>query len=62
MSKEETLLKEWTELYDLVFPPLKQKYEMMCKVFAEWNIGKIKTETAIRKLKLLVKKWEKEKS
>lgn len=55
MKNEEELLKEWNALYDLVVSPLKQKYGKVCKVFAEWNVRKIDTETAIRKLKLMVK-------
>lgn len=54
MSKEETLLKEWNALYGLVFPPLKQKYEKLCKIFAEWNVSKIDTETAIKRFKALI--------
>jgi len=50
---EEELLKEWNELYDSVFPPLKRKYDEVCKVFAAWNVGKIDTETAIKRFKRL---------
>lgn len=60
MSKEETLLKEWTELYDSAFPPLKQKYDATCKVFADWNVRKIDTETAIKRFKALMEDVEAE--
>ena len=57
---EEQLVKEWDELYDKVFPPIRKKHDIICEIFGQWNVYKIGTETAIRKLKALVKKWDKE--
>jgi hypothetical protein len=51
---EEELLKEWNKLYDSIFPALKRKYESVRQVFADWNIGKIDTETAIKRFKTLM--------
>lgn len=54
-KSEEKLLKEWNRLYDSAFPSLKRKYDEVCELFTDWNIRKIDTETAIRKLNLMVK-------
>ena len=54
------LLKEWNELYDSIFPPLKKKYDEISKVFVDWNVGKINTETAIKRVNALVVSYEKE--
>ena len=55
MSEEE-LLKEWNKLYDSAFPALKRKHETVRQVFADWNVSKIDTETAIKRFKTLMGK------
>ena len=52
--------KMFKELYENIFLEVKTKYDAICKIFLDWNTGKIDSKTAYERLKkLMVKRMRK---